>query len=119
MNNADEATIYIAAGTTYYHGENYIEKTLEQLEAAKEKGYQALRAEHIKDYKNLYDRVSVHISSGENTEPTDVRLEKVKRAERDNGLVELYFNFARTASEIMGQHIENQVTAVTDSLRHK
>ena len=24
-----------------------------------------------------------------------------------------------TASEIMGQHIENQVTAVTDSLRHK
>ena len=31
----------------------------------------------------------------ENTEPTDVRLEKVKRAERDNGLVELYFNFAR------------------------
>ena len=95
VNNADEATIYIAAGTTYYHGENYIEKTLEQLEAAKEKGYQALRAEHIKDYKNLYDRVSVHISSGENTEPTDVRLEKVKRAERDNGLVELYFNFAR------------------------
>lgn len=95
VDNADSATIFIAAGTTYYYGENYIRRVMEQLEKAEKKGYERLKKDHVKDYRNLYDRMSLSLSDVESDNPTDVRLENLHNFDSDNGLFELYFNFAR------------------------
>ena len=101
VDNADSATIYIAAGSTYYYGEEYVEKTLDYLAAARKKGYMELRKEHTEDYQNLYGRMSLRLSGQEGKAAeneslsTDVRLERVKNLQKDNGLVETYFNFGR------------------------
>ena len=95
VDHADSATIYLTATTSYYQGDNYAEKALEYLKNAKEKGYQYLKAEHIKDYQKLYNRVSLKLDARKNNETTDIRLESMKKGEKDNGLVEMYFNFGR------------------------
>jgi alpha-L-fucosidase 2 len=58
-------------------------------------------AEHTADYRNLFDRVSLSLSSGRDAEssardlPTDERIRAYNESGGDNGLEALFFQYAR------------------------
>nr|MDO8109089.1 glycoside hydrolase family 95 protein [Candidatus Sigynarchaeota archaeon] len=60
--------------------------------------YIQLKANHLKDYQSLFNRVSLSINPAQDggvPSPTDQRLARVKAGERDDRLVCLYFQFGR------------------------
>jgi alpha-L-fucosidase 2 len=102
--NCNGLTLFIAAGTDYamdyaahYRGENPHARVTGQVDAAAAKKYDALKAEHEKDFHALFDRVRLDLgtSSPEQTAlPTDER--KVKAAGAvDPGLEALLFQYGR------------------------
>lgn len=124
VENAQEAILYFGAVTTYrYPDKDYegLEKVLcEQLETVMKQGYEELLEAHEKDHRSLFDRVELHLSSGEDGEPeayaegeeletvaqgrkpetsaelpTDERLERVRGGAADPGLEELLFDYGR------------------------
>ena len=63
--DCDGLTLLIAAGTDYvfdyakkYHGEDPHARVTAQIDAAAKKSFAKLKAEHIKDYQALFNRVS-------------------------------------------------------------
>lgn len=93
---ADHATIYLAARTDV-RTPDFVAWCEDVLEVAKQKDYQTLKADHIKDYQQFYKRVEIDFSSTKEQDetPTDVRLEAVKNGAQDNGLLALYFQYGR------------------------
>lgn len=91
--DASEITIYVTANTDFYY-ENPKDKSLEQLKRAMEEDYEVLKSKHIKDFSSLYNRVSVNFSENNNLS-VDERLDKLVNGEKDNGIFELLFNYAR------------------------
>ncbi len=59
------------------------------------KSWDELLAEHIADYKSLFDRVNLHLSGAVNDIPTDARLAAYREGTEDKGLEELYFQYGR------------------------
>lgn len=70
------------------------------------KGYLALRAAHVADYRRLFGRVSIDLGSGRAAErpagasplgepPTGERLEAFRAGAADPGLAALYFQYGR------------------------
>lgn len=91
--NATEIIIYVSANSDFYEKDAY-SKSLEQLKEAYNVDYETLKKRHISDYKKLYDRVSVDFNFSSNIKLKD-RIEKIQAGEKDPGLVELAFNYAR------------------------
>ncbi|MBR1554695.1 MAG: glycoside hydrolase family 95 protein [Oscillospiraceae bacterium] len=114
VHNADEALILISMETSFYHGDNYIQKALDRLHQTAD-GIQGisvlaeqLKAEHIEDYQKLYQRVKFTLednSEGGSKLPTDQRIARLKgnadddkechKLIHDNQLGALYFNYGR------------------------
>lgn len=102
IKNADEVTLYLSASTDYilehphYSGRNYKNSTLEHLNKAVKKGFRAVKADHIKDYKGYFDRVRLDLSGGNITDiPTDRRVTRFKDSLQDLHLTELLFQYGR------------------------
>lgn len=56
--------------------------------------YESIKETHRKDYKMIFDKVQLYL--GEQLEiPTNERLARLKRGEKDNGLYALYFQYGR------------------------
>ena len=56
--------------------------------------YERIKNLHLKDYRAIFDKVQLYL--GEQSElPTDIRLEKLRKDEKDNGLYALYFQYGR------------------------
>ena len=86
VENADEAILYFGAVTTYRYPElDYegLEKLLcHHLEEVMAKDYEALREEHVRDHKALFDRVELRLEETEQGElSADGRLHR-EEAER-------------------------------------
>jgi alpha-L-fucosidase 2 len=66
------------------------------LEKASSKRYAELKEDHIRDYRHLFDRVSLDLTSLVQSEytPTDKRIESFTQ-NKDPGLVELLFHYGR------------------------
>lgn len=99
VDNAEEAYIYFTAATSFRH-KDYIQICRQTLDAAVKKGYDHIYADHLAEYKDLFDRVKIDIENREEDKaalylPTDVRLERLKEGKADNGFVCLYYNFGR------------------------
>lgn len=77
----------------YLEGKEYIAPCKKRLEA--EYAYEALKAEHINDYKKLYDRVKLDIKCEKIDIPTDKRLVENKKKKNDIGLSVLVYNYGR------------------------
>lgn len=62
--------------------------------------YKALKAEHNRDYKSLFDRFAFDLEGAEEYDvfPTDVRLERAKNGKADFGLSKMLFDFGRYLS---------------------
>ncbi len=59
------------------------------------KSWDELLAEHIADYRSLFDRVSLSLPGPVNEIPTDIRLAAYREGALDKGLEELYFQYGR------------------------
>jgi alpha-L-fucosidase 2 len=108
--NADSVTIILATGSNYRLGThiflNSREKKLDPglyphdevsrtIGKAVKKGYAALKADHLADYQNLFNRVAVNLNSQPSALPTSALLEEYKKGKRDTWLEELMFQYGR------------------------
>jgi alpha-L-fucosidase 2 len=95
LENADAATILIAAATSYRGTDPRVSVTA-QIAAASSKGFERLRAAHVADHQRLMRRVSLQLGPRSSSSlPTDERLDLVKKGAVDAGLEALYFQFGR------------------------
>ena len=60
VNNADSATLYIAAFTTFRENDP-VSAAAEAVRKARQKGWDAVSGDHIKDYTALYDRTCLSL----------------------------------------------------------
>ena len=102
--DCDSLKLLIAAGTDYifdyakhYHGADPHARVTAQIDAATKKSFADLKAEHIKDYQSLFNRVSADFgksSDAQTSLPTDKRkLEAFTSV--DPGLEALLFQYGR------------------------
>ena len=95
LKNVRKATLYLVSNSSYYF-DDYSEQNKIDLEAIGSKRFEALKDEHIADYRNLYDRLDLDLGNNDlDTIPTDQRLERVKEGLIDVGLESLLFDFGR------------------------
>ena len=110
VSQADAVTLLITTGTNYkLQPETFINKSAKKLnpnefphdavsarmQAAEAMGYAALKQRHLKDYQQLFGRVSVNLNSTPTSDPTHILLEKYQKGKRDNWLEELMFQYGR------------------------
>ncbi len=102
--DCDSLTLLIAAGTDYvmdpvrhFRGEDPHARLTAQLDRASAKSYLALRAEHVKDFKAIFNRVSLDLgesSPAQRALPTDQRKLKAFQTV-DPELEQLLFQYGR------------------------
>lgn len=105
IKGAHELVLLLAAGTNYdIHQPTYISGNLdsvrqrldERLKAASLLGYDALRKQHIDDYRKLYDRVKINLGDNAAIDPMTLTTDElVRRQHQQNYLDELYFQYGR------------------------
>ncbi|MBE6760071.1 MAG: glycoside hydrolase family 95 protein, partial [Ruminococcaceae bacterium] len=91
IKNADSATVYVAADTTFRQADPCASVT-ERLRKAAQLPWETLLARHTADYRELYDRVSLSLASDDcpaACKPTPQRLEAFRADHSDSGLAEL------------------------------
>src|SRR5690625_4379566 len=98
VENARNATIIIASSTTY-RDEDPKTICIKRINAAAEKGYLALKTDHISDYQCLFKRVDLKICNKASTKmdkiPTNERLTRLQNGTEDLSLISTYFQFGR------------------------
>lgn len=127
VEGADEVLVLLTADTDYAPNDNpdfndpkaYVgvdpdKTTAKWMKGAEKKGYDKLFAAHLKDYKALYDRVSLSFCADDASSkdagtsskaadasskaaalPTDARLAAYRSNPDDHGLEETYFQYGR------------------------
>lgn len=108
VENADEATLVLSVGTSFYDGDSFEDSAMLDAEFAMECAYEELLYRHISDYQELFQRVRFDLednSGGGSALPTDERLKRLHGDEgdykeckltiRDAQLMVLYFNYGR------------------------
>ncbi|MBQ8435663.1 MAG: glycoside hydrolase family 95 protein [Oscillospiraceae bacterium] len=108
VKDAMEACIIVGAKSSFYADEAFDDAAVMDVEYAAECSYDELRYRHQCDYKERYDKVTLNLNDNKGyTEliPTDERIMRMRGNDlddkecdshiHDNGLMTLYFNFAR------------------------
>ena len=103
VDKADSVTLLLAAGTDFkqdrakhWRGELPHRAIAARLEAATKKSYDELLSEHVRDYRQLFDRVALSLGGKAASEvPTDTRLKQYRPDQPDLGLEELLFQYGR------------------------
>lgn len=103
VKNADSAVLYLSAATDfaydypeYRSGIDPLKAAEESVNAAMEKGYEAVLAAHLKDYQALFGRVALDIGQTASLLPTDKLLLNYGRTEEGRASLEaLYFQYGR------------------------
>ena len=110
VSKADAVTLLIATGSNYrLSAETFRQSGAKKLDpkqfpheavsaridAAQALGVAALKKRHLKDYQNLFGRVSVNLNSVATTDPTHLLLEKYQQGEMNTWLEELMFQYGR------------------------
>ncbi len=109
VSGAKEAVIYVATGTDYknessewtdlhnppdYRGEDPHEDVSARIAQALEKGYDAIRADHVEDVSSIMKRVNLDIGQEANDTPTN-ELVKNYKTTGDKNLEVLLFQYGR------------------------
>jgi alpha-L-fucosidase 2 len=103
VERADSVTLLLAAGTDFkqdrssnWRGALPHAAITARLDAAAKKSYAALLKEHLRDYQNLFARVTLSIDGKPAPAlPTNLRLKQYTGAQPDLGLEELMFQYGR------------------------
>lgn len=103
VRGADSAAVLLSAGTDYaleypkYRGEDPHARVTANVDRAAAKGFDALRAAHVADYRGLFDRVTLQIGQQLPDAPTDALLKAYPSGDAgaDRALENLFFQFGR------------------------
>jgi alpha-L-fucosidase 2 len=105
VSNADAVTIYVSTATSFngfdkspgLQGKNPTIEAVDLLVKAYPKAYADIKAAHVADYKQLFDRVSFKLQSNAKLAklPTNIRLSRQGQLGNDQGLQVLYYQFGR------------------------
>lgn len=103
ISEARRVTLVLTAATDYNFDQLDTDASIHPLEVCKSilgkvqgTDPSALRSQHESDHRRLFDRVKFRLGSGnEDRLPTDERVTAVKSGKQDNGLITLYFQYAR------------------------
>lgn len=104
ISNASEVVLLLTAATSYNgfnkcpdkDGRNEQKLVEEYLNKASKKNFIALKKDHVADYRQYFDRVSLDLGRNENAKlPMDQRLLKYAEGATDPALEALYFQFGR------------------------
>lgn len=91
-------TLWIDVGTGFKRYNDVsgdpVTETADRIAAATAKGWDAVRADHVADYRRLYDRFSIDFGAGREDLPTDKRIAAGDK-EGDPALAALYVQFGR------------------------
>lgn len=91
-------TLWIDVGTSFKRFDDVSgdpdRATSDRIAAAVAKGWDAIRADHVADYKRLFDRFSIEFGVGRDELPTDKRVAAIDK-EADPALAALYVQFGR------------------------
>lgn len=91
---ADTFTVYIAITTNFGNKDEH--ECFRQVELAAEKGYERVKADHVRDFSELYQRFSLELESPEReTGPVPQWLDEVRRGQITPAFTELYMNYTR------------------------
>ena len=102
--NASSITLLLSAGTDFlqdhskqWQGELPHAKVTARIEAAASRSWNDLLAEHLRDYQNLFNRVSLDLGTSPDAAlPTNIRLVNLKETQkRDPQLETLLFQYGR------------------------
>lgn len=103
INSADSVIICFTAATDYildqslnFKSGDPVRKCSDIISSIDLSNYERIKKEHITEYRNLYNRSVLNLSS-DNHESLTVqnRLRKFNKSQNDIGLVELLFNFGK------------------------
>ncbi len=99
VENANNATLYLVAATSFVNYNditgNPEEKCQNYLAGLNDKKYETIKANHVADYQQLFDRVEFDLGSSEiSNRPTNERLISFKQDE-DPSLVSLLYQYGR------------------------
>lgn len=105
VKDADAAILLLSGATSFngmwndpfLQGKDEVALLDRWLQKATQKSYSRLRKEHISDYRNLYDRVTLKLGTGncDNGKDLKERLAEYSEGADDKALEELYYNFNR------------------------
>jgi alpha-L-fucosidase 2 len=106
IEEADAVTLLVAAATSFkgiaarYQGEKPALACDRGIAKAAATPYERLRADHVADYQRLFRRADLRLGPPAARDPaaslpTDERLARVQKGEKDPGLDALYFQFGR------------------------
>jgi alpha-L-fucosidase 2 len=102
VRGADAVTIILSAATdyanaypTYRNGIDPLLVAEEKVHAAVTKGYDAVLAAHLADYKALFDRVQLDIGQRAQSIPTNELLQSYEKSADPQSLEALYFQYGR------------------------
>lgn len=92
-----EAVTVLLAMNTDFQGRDPSALGTAQLGALQGSAWNAIRARHVADHRRLFGRVALDLGGSPATlkQPTDVRLDALKRGADDPQLATLFFQFAR------------------------
>ena len=97
VRDADAVTLLIAAATSYRTYEDVTAdpaaRVAAALEPASHKSVETLRDAHVRDYQQLFNRVTLDLGSSKPV-PTDERVRGFGAGD-DPGLAALYFQYGR------------------------
>lgn len=99
VSKADEATIFIAAATSFVNYKDVSadpeERVKKYLDGIKGKSYDRMRDDHVAEHRRLFRKVQLDFTPSEGSNlPTDERLRKFY-GDNDPQLIALYFQFGR------------------------
>ncbi|MDF2432990.1 MAG: alpha-L-fucosidase 2 [Mucilaginibacter sp.] len=99
IENANAVTLYFVAATNFVNYKDVSadedKRVKDYLKSIEGKSYPALKDVHLKDYKSLFDRVSLHLPATTNSWlPTEERLTNSMK-DKDSQLAALAYQFGR------------------------
>lgn len=103
VKDANSAVLYLSAATeyanvypTYRSGIDPLKASTERVNSAIEKGYDNVLAQHLEDYKQLFDRVKLDIGQEASLLPTNELLFNYDKVEDGRKSLEmLYYQYGR------------------------
>lgn len=102
VNNADEAILYLTAGTNYdakspdyLTKADWLNKVASSNNNAIKKGYRKIKESHIKDYQSLFNRVYLNVGNSKPTIPTNELFKNYTNGIYNPAADVLYFQYGR------------------------
>jgi alpha-L-fucosidase 2 len=103
VSGATSATLYLTLGTNYDSARpDYLTKSDwranlvdNPAQSAATKGFEAVRKEHIADYRSLYDRMYLNVGNTQPQIPTDELFRRYTAGEYNAAADVLYFQYGR------------------------